>query len=175
MSKYPAQRNRLVPGMTEKLCLECEKIVPLSEFGTNNRYPDGKMKRCKPCMREPKEKFTWLKGDPQKRQQYTKNYYMKNRIKIREDGRRATAALRAEVIVAYGGCCQCCGESTSEFLAVDHKYGGGGDHRARVGTGRSFYLWLKRNGFPKEEFRLLCHNCNTALGHYGYCPHEREE
>jgi hypothetical protein len=31
--------------------------------------------------------------------------------------------------------------------------------------------WLRKNGFPKG-FRVLCHNCNFAHGHYGYCPHK---
>jgi hypothetical protein len=29
---------------------------------------------------------------------------------------------------------------------------------------------LARNGFP-DGYRVLCHNCNMALGQYGYCPH----
>jgi hypothetical protein len=39
--------------------------------------------------------------------------------------------------------------------------------------GRGFYMWLKRQGFPRDDFRLLCHNCNHARGSYGHCPHER--
>jgi len=44
-----------------------------------------------------------------------------------------------------------------------------------IGPGRSFYLWLKRHGYPADEFRVLCHNCNAARGYYGYCPHERDK
>lgn len=35
------------------------------------------------------------------------------------------------------------------------------------------YRWLKQQGFPKEDFRILCHNCNR--GTYfngGICPHK---
>jgi hypothetical protein len=35
------------------------------------------------------------------------------------------------------------------------------------------YLWLKRNNYP-TGFRVLCHNCNLAIGFYGYCPHHRQ-
>jgi hypothetical protein len=35
-------------------------------------------------------------------------------------------------------------------------------------------FWLKRNGYPKG-FRVLCHNCNSARGLYGYCPHKRRK
>lgn len=81
--------------------------------------------------------------------------------------------LRAEVLNAYGNRCSCCGINTSEFLAVDHVNGGGKRHRKELGSsGTSFYLWLRRNGFP-NICRLLCHNCNHARGIYGYCPHER--
>ncbi len=35
--------------------------------------------------------------------------------------------LRAKVLSHYGGKCSCCGESTPEFLAIDHTEGGGHD------------------------------------------------
>ena len=79
------------------------------------------------------------------------------------------ARFRAAVLLAYGSSCACCGESQLEFLGIDHI-----DGRGKVGQRRSgaeFYRWLKRQGFPKDDYRLLCHNCNQALGHYGYCPH----
>jgi hypothetical protein len=40
--------------------------------------------------------------------------------------------------------------------------------------GRAMYLHLIRSRFPRDKYRLLCHNCNMAFGLYGYCPHERE-
>ena len=30
-------------------------------------------------------------------------------------------------------------------------------------------------GFPKDKYRLLCHNCNQSMGWYGYCPHQKEK
>ena len=85
---------------------------------------------------------------------------------------------RAEVLARYGGRCVCCGERRPEFLAVDHKDGGGNAHRrslARNGKmvgSSNFYRWLLANGCP-DTFQLLCHNCNFAKSHGG-CPHERE-
>lgn len=84
---------------------------------------------------------------------------------------------RIEVLTHYGGNppkCACCNEDILEFLSIDHVNGGGRQHRAKIfktnsGSG-AFYLWLKRQGFP-EGYRILCYNCNCALGHYGYCPH----
>lgn len=80
--------------------------------------------------------------------------------------------LKQEVVAAYGGCCVCCGESRIEFMTVHHINGGGAQHRKVVGIGHTFYAWLRRQGYPKDQFRILCYNCNMALGCFGYCPHE---
>lgn len=81
--------------------------------------------------------------------------------------------IRREVLVHYGNKCACCGESTYEFLAFDHIKGGGSKIRRETGIyGSKFTLWLRKNNYP-EGFRILCHNCNVAMGLYGYCPHQR--
>lgn len=87
--------------------------------------------------------------------------------------RERNARQRAQVIAGYGGCCACCGENTPEFLGIDH-IGGRGDRDRRPNgqplSGCKLYARLIRRGFP-SEYRLLCHNCNLSLGHWGYCPH----
>jgi len=70
--------------------------------------------------------------------------------------------------------CACCGEWRLEFLTLDHIDGGGNQHRKSGMTGRKFYLWLKREGFP-PGYRVLCMNCNCSIGFYGYCPHQKEK
>ena len=84
----------------------------------------------------------------------------------------AKKKLRAEIIAAYGGKCACCGEATEEFLTMDHIGGRGCHHRKEVGT--KLYRLLRRSGFPKDQFRLLCMNCNFSFGMKGYCPHQRK-
>ena len=81
--------------------------------------------------------------------------------------------VRDECIEAYGGECACCGDGHKEFLSMDHIKGGGTKHR-RILNGVNFWWWLKKHGFPRDDYRLLCMNCNFALGKFGYCPHERE-
>lgn len=77
------------------------------------------------------------------------------------------------MIAAYGGKCGCCAESTWEFLTIDHVGGGGHQERKRLKKkGTDFYLWLRRNGWPQDDYRLLCYNCNLACGFYGHCPHQ---
>ena len=90
----------------------------------------------------------------------------------RRAGLRYSAKLRAEILAAYGGICGCCAESREEFLSIDHIHGRGTHHRREVGTG--LYQLLKKLGFPKDKYRLLCMNCNFSIGMRGYCPHERE-
>ena len=77
---------------------------------------------------------------------------------------------KIDVFNAYGGAmCACCGETHIEFLSLDHIGGDGAAHRRQL-AGKGLYLWLKTNGYP-SGFRVLCMNCNFALGKYGYCPH----
>lgn len=93
----------------------------------------------------------------------------------KESRRKSRSDLRAEVIAAYGGKCSCCGESRPEFLTIDHINGNGNQHRHSLKKfGVNFYHWLRQQGYPQEEYRLLCFNCNCSLGFFGYCPHEKE-
>jgi hypothetical protein len=79
---------------------------------------------------------------------------------------------RARVIEAYGRICACCGEYRLEFLCIDHIDGVKPEGYPRAGS--LLYAYLKQKGFP-PGFRVLCHNCNMAIGLYGYCPHEDEQ
>ena len=93
------------------------------------------------------------------------------REKINSYHRALKARQRKQTLDAYGHACSCCGESRYEFLAIDHVNGGGNKHRRSIGRRpEAFYAWLRKHGYP-NEFRLLCHNCNVAIGMYGACPH----
>lgn len=88
--------------------------------------------------------------------------------------RRWDRRVRLEALQHYGGVCFCCGETRAEFLAFDHINGGGHQHRKEMRkTCGNIHYWLKKNGWP-PGFRVACHNCNMAIGFYGYCPHETE-
>jgi len=70
--------------------------------------------------------------------------------------------------------CACCGENMIEFLAIDHINGGGKQHRKEINNpgGKNFYVWLRVRNWP-SGYRVLCHNCNQAIGAYGVCPHKK--
>ena len=96
-----------------------------------------------------------------------------NRDYLNSKGRAYHRGLRRAALDHYGNKCVCCGEWREEFLAIDHANGDGADHRKEM-NGNLIYRWLKKNGYP-DGFRVLCHNCNSAMGFYGYCPHQRED
>ena len=83
--------------------------------------------------------------------------------------------LRTEVVNHYGTECECCGETKLQFLCLDHKDGGGNEHRkeSRCGAGSTLYVWIIKNNFP-NIYRVLCHNCNNCIGSYGHCVHKPE-
>jgi hypothetical protein len=119
--------------------------------------------------------------NPEQQRAYTRDYYKKNREAVlkkqknsasrKEYHRNYYLERKKRVIAAYGGKCQCCGETHFEFLTIDHPEGNGRKDRAEKG---SLYAWLEKNGFPQEGYRCLCINCNFSHGMHGYCPHDRE-
>jgi len=90
----------------------------------------------------------------------------------------ARKALKQEMVAAYGGKCVCCGLDDWRFLSIDHINNNGAEERrilnesGNVGGGHGFYVKLRQRGFPKEEYQLLCYNCNMAKYVFGQCPHK---
>lgn len=81
--------------------------------------------------------------------------------------------IRLEVLAGYGGKCVCCGEDHPHFLALDHIQGTTGPEREKERkSGIGWYLKLRREGYP-DHIQVLCHNCNSAKGFYGVCPHQQ--
>lgn len=125
-------------------------------------------RRRKICSKSAKE---WYKKHKKEHLGNNREYYNKNKDRIKERARLWLLNIRKKVLIVYGNKCKCCGENRIEFLSIDHINGGGTKHRKEIGNA-SIYVWLKRNNFPKEGFRILCHNCNMSKAYYGYCPHQ---
>lgn len=136
----------------------------------DNAYITG-VRVCKKCKRsKPIDEFPLRFDGPE----VTKRYRRGACVDCRNIGRNAyTAQTRVEVLRHYCGgktpSCACCDERKIEFLGLDHINGGGNKHRKMLNL-RSLHFHLKSRGYP-EGFRVLCHNCNFSMGHYGYCPH----
>lgn len=102
-------------------------------------------------------------------------YCNKHWKKKNQRGSNTAKSLRQLILKEYGGKCVCCNESRPEFLALDHIQGGSSNKPPAIKIRRdNHYRRVKKEGFPKNTYRLLCHNCNQSRGAYGYCPHERE-
>lgn len=187
-----------------KRCPKCKIYKPLSEFYKLRCSADGLSAHCKPCHTEydrtpsaKARKDTYHRVNKARLREYARKHNALPEIKaararrerhIREtmtpEQRRASAAaqrkyrrtFKVQMIEAYGGKCACCGEDTFEFLTLDHK-NGDGSARRRMGepVGRRLFCRLKRQGWPTDNWQLLCMNCNFALGVYGYCPHQNPE
>lgn len=94
--------------------------------------------------------------------------------------KRQHRKLKNIVLDHYGRKCACCKDAHIEFLSIDHKNGGGAEHRRehfeRTGqqlVGAVLYRWIIKNNFP-SSLQVLCMNCNTAKSWHGKCPHENE-
>lgn len=135
-----------VSGMTEWKCWSCKETKALNgdNFPKSANANSGFSPQCKICLRARSKK--------------------------------RSAAVKAEMIAAYGGRCLCCGESEPRFLTIEHTNRDGAEHRKRLSKSRSsgliIWLDLKRRGWPKDGFSVLCWNCNLATKNGDPCPHE---
>jgi hypothetical protein len=111
---------------------------------------------------------------------WRRDHYKKNRdrflVGLRRSGSAHVLRLKDQLIAAYGGKCSCCGEAHKDFLTIDHIGGGGcAKRRSLKISGANFYRHLKKLGWPKVKYRLLCMNCNFATRRGKQCPHEALE
>ena len=101
----------------------------------------------------------------------------KNREVLRERANRWLRQHRKEwkleVIKKYGGKCDCCGIKDIEFLTIDHIKGNGKAERKKLNSTYAIYRKLHKNPINKNEYRILCMNCNFATRLGNICPHKK--
>jgi len=157
-----------------KQCFMCKRVFGRS---LRNFYPckttkDRLRPECRQCAREKANE--WNRNNKARQLATYKAWRVKNPDKPRRYSREARMRMRAEFLAQYGHVCACCGESGEAFLTLEHKRGGGRSHRASVGgTTLQALRDLKRRGWPKDDYELLCMNCNWAKRHSGPCPHQQ--
>lgn len=132
----------------------------------NSYFHASGARRCRTCTNE---KSKQRKAFSTERGRAVRNRYAKEYNK----------RLRLEMISAYGGKCACCGESEYTFLTLEHLGGGGNHERAKYGNGRNsgsagmkILARLRREGWPKGKYTVLCANCNMATKLGRTCPHQ---
>jgi predicted HNH restriction endonuclease len=123
-------------------------------------------------------KRAYYEANKEKHRAYRLKYQKENREKLYAYNaawqRKRNSDLRNEMITAYGSRCACCGEAEIMFLDLDHVQNNGNHHRREFGNQVQILLWLRENGWPKEDFQLLCCNCNQGKARNGgVCPHKQ--
>jgi hypothetical protein len=168
--------------MKAQTCVDCEKPKPIKEFSQYKYTNKAKTKTynytrkyCKSCGT--------LRIEKLRKTRQQQNLCPRCGIEVQgktiecdeclERRRTAWKARKVEVFSHYGGSsCSCCGENNIEFLSIDHINGDGRKHRKELGSsGTAIYSWLKTQKYP-IGYRVLCMNCNCAMGWYGKCPHK---
>lgn len=143
--------------MDGRICCDCGVWKPASAFYTIvQRGRERLHSYCKDCFKD-----------------RNKSNYVAHAEQQRRWMREYRSQLRMQVVEAYGSACSCCGETTVEFLTVDHVENDGAEHRRQLGAsgGPRFYRTILAEGCP-PKYQLLCWNCNAAKAIYGLCPHQ---
>jgi len=129
----------------------------------------------------------WIERNREKLRLYHQEYRKRNKDKLFQIGQRyreknknrellrhrnERQQIKLIALIKYSKNppeCICCGEKELSFLTIDHIRGGGTRHRKNIKTG--IYRWLKKMNYPRG-YRVLCMNCNFAIGIFGFCPHQ---
>lgn len=192
--------GRRVIAPTERQCKRCLVTKPIDDFPLQNTTRKGmtwhsyrhSCKKCESLRTSIKRNQYFADGFcycGRTRCVESKSYCaicrqrridweIKNPTYKTEESIRYRQKLKQTTFEAYGNACACCGDTTYEFLEIDHVGGWGKDHRNKDGhriCGQALYRWLKRHNYPKDTFRLLCGSCHGAISYHGYCPHQKQK
>lgn len=172
------------------ICPNCGKEGDISLFRpSRGKGAIDRPRQCLDCYQEKRkeiyakydkgrnaERRARWRNDPEyrrKNKEACERYREDNKDELKRRWKKRWSEKRRKLIEFYGGQCECCEESHIEFLCIDHIAGGGARERKRLGT-TAYYRKLFQSmakGVKLDGYRVLCHNCNMALGFYGYCPH----
>jgi hypothetical protein len=144
-------------------------------FTEENTYLHRGKRLCRACRnsRKPTEhekayRKQWAKDNSESVKASSRASYQKNKSKWRlksiPQQRNRYEFLRTEIISIFGGCCNSCSFSDPRALQIDHINGDGlhYKHDGKEYSHRGVFLYNKiiRGIFPKDDFQLLCANCN---------------
>ena len=128
----------------------------------------------KVSVTEKKRRELYYQKNHERIRNYARNYASKNKERVELLKKLWKQDLRKTVLLHYSPklVCTCCGESTYQFLTIDHINGKTKNRNDDSNkSGNSLYLYLRRNNYP-VGFQVLCFNCNCAKGIHGACPHQ---
>lgn len=163
-----------------KQCTRCKKVKELEKFKIDRKRSDGRGSWCKECMSLIANK--WNKSHRDRTRESVKRYYRKThperiRMKIEKSKKPKKVAITSKeryennksvFFKTYGNKCECCGETETIFLTIDHINGQAG--KKRDSAAQAYAKAIKK--YNPNEYRILCHNCNHAV-RFGICPHQK--
>ena len=102
----------------------------------------------------------WRKENRKRANANALKHYYKNPQKHHKVVHKARVKVRIDMNAEYGGKCSNCGISDIDILDIDHINNNGAEDRRNNLYGYNLYRHLKKKGYPKDEYQLLCKNCN---------------
>lgn len=85
------------------------------------------------------------------------------RVCANQERRILYERYRREIICILGGKCEFCDEKEYQLLSIDHIDGGGRQERIKI-RGKQYLRHILKMENPGSKYRILCYNCNYALG-----------
>lgn len=151
-----------------KCCKGCGKNQPVSMFYRHSETRDRLQIKCKECFAQ------WQRENRIRVNLKNRRWQKNNRRQVGAYRKTFAARIREEFLAAYGGRCTCCGEWRKPFLTLEHIFHDGAEHLKRLRTKApvSMLIDLKRQGWPKDRYTILCWNCNCATRYGAVCPHK---
>jgi hypothetical protein len=167
IKKQARERYHNIPGVSER-----------QNAQTMERYYTDPAFRARVCAQSRKTNKQRMDTDPEFRLQElqrlkTLRGLPQNPETVKRGRKRHRTKAKKLVYDALGYACVCCGEENQAFLTIDHINGTGKEHRRIIGrTPQALYEAIRKEGFPKEKYRVLCMNCNWATRFGQICPHQ---
>lgn len=137
-------------------CRKCN--AELNELNWAKSLKEKNSKLCSTCNLKLGNK--WRKENRQRANAMALKHYYKDPKKHRLAVDKSRKKSRIEAIIAYGGKCVSCQTTDTEVLDIDHINNDGSKERKENLFAYNLCRKLKKEGYPKDRYQLLCKNCN---------------
>lgn len=139
-----------------KLCRNCN-----CQLDDTNWMPSLKAKNSAICRKCSNEKGNiWRRANSEKVKANGRERYYADPKQCHERIKRSRKNTRIETLLAYGGVCVNCGIADLDVLDIDHIFNDGASERKANLFAYNLFRKLKKEGYPKDRYQVLCKNCN---------------
>lgn len=200
IGKQNAKKFKGIEIKGEKTCTVCIKSKPLDGYNIGNCL-DGKDSQCKECKRLSRKNSyaksvgksidqiiprsgkivnskklcsrcrQWKHIDNFRKGYSTQGLQCSCNKCGKQYQKISYTIIKMEFVLAYGGCCQCCGETRLSLLTIEHIKNKG--HKLIYDVTYQLMYRLKVLRWP-EGYTCLCYNCNLSSKNNTPCCHTKE-